>query len=91
MIVHRAVITEKGARLRESNNQFLFEVAMDANKVEIKSAVEEIFKVHVRDVTTQVRRGKPKRMGRHFGVRPNWKRAIVTLRDGETIEIFDQV
>jgi large subunit ribosomal protein L23 len=64
---------------------------MDANKVEIKSAVEEIFKVHVRNVTTQVRRGKPKRMGRHFGVRPNWKRAIVTLRDGETIEIFDQV
>jgi large subunit ribosomal protein L23 len=91
MIVHRAVITEKGARLREASNQFLFEVAMDANKVEIKSAVEEIFKVHVRNVTTQVRRGKPKRMGRHFGVRPNWKRAIVTLRDGETIEIFDQV
>ncbi len=91
VVVRRALITEKGARQREQGNHYLFEVAMDANKVEIASAVEEIFAVHVKQVRTQVKLGKRKRLGRHEGFRSNWKRAIVTLRSGETIDLFDQV
>ena len=69
----------------------LFEVAMEANKIEIKRAIETLFSVKVVDVHTQVMRGKDKRMGRFIGRRPNWKKAIVTLADGERIELFQGV
>ncbi len=91
VIVHRALITEKGALLREQANHYLFEVAINANKIEIARAIEEIFDVHVKQVRTLIRMGKRKRLGRFEGHRANWKRAIVTLRDGETINLFDQV
>ena len=90
-IVKRALITEKGSVLRERANQYSFEVDADANKIEIKRAVEAIFKVKVKDVRTQLMHGKVKRLGRSAGRRPDWKRAIVTLAADQTIELFDQV
>ena len=90
-VVKRALITEKGSVLREKANQYSFEVDSDANKIEIKRAVETIFKVKVTDVRTQTMHGKVKRLGRSAGRRPDWKRAIVTLAADQTIELFDQV
>jgi large subunit ribosomal protein L23 len=90
-IVRRAMITEKGTRVREKQNGYLFEVARDANKIEIKQAVESIFDVKVDSVRTIRVHGKPKRMGRHAGYRPDWKKALVTLKKGQTIELFEQV
>jgi large subunit ribosomal protein L23 len=82
-------LTEKAARLREGN-QVVFEVALDANKIQIKSAVESLFAVKVADVNTLVQRGKPRRLGRMMGKRPNWKKAIVTLAEGSEIQFFDE-
>ena len=90
-VVKRALITEKGSVLREQANQYSFEVDAEANKIEIKRAVETIFKVKVKDVRTQMMHGKVKRLGRSQGRRPDWKRAIVTLAADQTIELFDQV
>jgi large subunit ribosomal protein L23 len=90
-IVRRALITEKGTRIRERENGYLFEVARDANKIEIKHAIEAIFPVKVQSVRTQRVHGKPKRMGRFAGHRPDWKKAVVTLQKGQTIELFEQV
>jgi len=90
-IVKRALITEKGSILREQTGQYTFEVDTDANKIEIKRAVEAIFKVKVTTVRTQNMHGKVKRLGRSVGRRPDWKRAIVTLAADQTIELFDQV
>jgi large subunit ribosomal protein L23 len=90
-VVKRALVTEKGTHMREGGNKYLFEVATDANKVEIKHAIEEIFSVQVEAVRTQNHMGKMKRLGLHKGRRPSWKRAIVTLKDGQVIELFEQV
>ena len=90
-IVRRALITEKGTRIRERENGFLFEVARDANKIEIKQAVEAIFPVKVESVRTLRVHGKPKRMGRYAGHRPDWKKAVITLKKGQTIDLFEQV
>jgi large subunit ribosomal protein L23 len=90
-IVRRALVTEKGTRLREGQNGFLFEVARDANKIQIKQAVEAIFNVKVATVRTLRVHGKPKRLGRYAGHRPDWKKAVVTLKKGESIELFEQV
>jgi len=90
-VVRRAMITEKGTRLREHDNGYLFDVARDANKIEIKQAIEAIFPVKVESVRTLRVHGKPKRMGRYAGRRPDWKKAIVTLKKGQTIELFEQV
>jgi large subunit ribosomal protein L23 len=90
-IVRRALITEKGTRIRERENGYLFEVARDANKIEIKQAIEAFFPVKVQSVRTQRVHGKPKRMGRYAGHRPDWKKAVVTLHKGQTIELFEQV
>ena len=90
-IVRRAMITEKGTKIREGQNGYLFEVARDANKIEIKQAVEAIFNVKVATIRTLRVHGKPKRVGRFAGHRPDWKKAVVTLKKGETIELFEQV
>jgi len=90
-VVKRALITEKGSILREKARQYTFEVHPDANKIEIKRAVESIFKVKVLDVRTMNMHGKVKRLGRSMGRRPDWKRAVVTLAKDQTIELFDQV
>ena len=89
-IIKRPIIlTEKGSRLRESDNQYIFEVALAANKIEIKDAVETLFKVSVRDVNTLIVRGHMKRMGREMAKKQNWKKAIVTLKSGESIDFFE--
>jgi len=90
-IVRRALVSEKGTRLRESQNGFLFEVARDVNKIQIKHAIEAIFNVKVATVRTLRVHGKPKRLGRYAGHRPDWKKAVVTLKKGESIELFEQV
>jgi large subunit ribosomal protein L23 len=90
-IVRRALISEKGTQIRTSGNHYLFEVFPDANKIEIKKAVESIFGVKVQRVRTLQVAGKKKRMGVFEGKRPDWKKAVVTLRKGETIDIFEQI
>jgi large subunit ribosomal protein L23 len=91
LVVRRALITEKGTRLREVGNQFTFEVARDANKIEIRRAVQQIFGVTVVEVRTMRVPGKTKRMGRYLGQRPDWKRAIVTVAKGQTIPLFEEI
>jgi large subunit ribosomal protein L23 len=83
-------LTEKAARLKAGNNQIVFEVAMTANKIEIKNAVKAMFGVEPVSVNTLIQRGKVKRMGRGTGKRQNWKKAIVTLRAGDDIQFFNE-
>jgi large subunit ribosomal protein L23 len=90
-IVKKALITEKGTVLRELRNQYFFEVARDANKIEIKRAVESIFNVKVKTVQTMQIRGKIKRQGRFAGKRSDWKKAVVTLQPDQKIELFEQI
>ena len=90
-ILIKPVVTEKTSNIRESENKYVFEVATEANKIEIKEAVEEIFNVHVDRVTTWYTRGKIRRRGRIEGRTPDRKRAAVTLREGDSIPIFEQV
>ena len=90
-IVRKVLITEKGTVLRETQNQYFFEVARDANKIEIKRAVESIFRVKVADVRTMQLRGKVKRQGRWVGKRNDWKKAIVTLGADQKIDLFEQI
>ena len=82
------ILTEKGTTQRETENKYSFEVSRDANKIEIKKAVETLFNVSVLNVHTLITRGKTKRMGRGHAKTKNWKKAIVTLKDGESIEAF---
>ncbi len=88
-VVKRPLITEKSERGREVAQQYAFEVHRDATKIQVKNAVEKLFGVHVTAVRTAIARGKNKRVGRNVGRRPNWKKAIVTLRQGETISLFE--
>jgi large subunit ribosomal protein L23 len=90
-VIRKALITEKGTVLREVRNQYHFEVARDANKIEIKRAVEAIFSVKVASVRTQQMRGKVRRVGRSLGKRSDWKKAIITLRPDQKIELFEQI
>ncbi len=90
-VVLRPLLTEKGTRLKEEGNQYLFRVARTANKVEIKQAIEQLFKVTVLDVRTARVRGKVKRLGRFQGRRPDWKKAIATLKAGDSIELYEGV
>lgn len=90
-VVLRPLLTEKGTRLKEEGNQYLFRVAKTANKVEIKHAIEQLFKVSVVDVHTVQLRGKVKRLGRFQGRRPDWKKAIVSLKEGQSIELYEGV
>jgi len=88
-IIRRPLITEKVTKLQEKLNQYVFEVAPSSNKIEIKRAVEDRFKVQVTKVRTINVPGKLKRLGRFSGRRPDWKKAIVTLAEGEKIELFE--
>jgi large subunit ribosomal protein L23 len=90
-IVRKVLITEKGTVLREMRNQYFFEVARDSNKIEIKRAIETIFRVKVDSVRTMQLRGKMKRQGRFVGKRSDWKKAIVTLKPDQKIELFEQI
>ena len=88
-IIIRPLITEKSTQQKETKNQYAFEVQRDANKIEIQSAVERLFKVKVAQVRTVNVLGKLKRLGRKYGKRPDWKKAIVTLQEGSRIEFFE--
>lgn len=90
-IIKKPIITERTSLLMEEN-KYTFQVAVNANKIQIKKAVEEIFDVKVAKVRTMRVRGKVKRMGVHIGPRPSWKKAIVSLTpDSKPIEIFEGV
>jgi len=105
-VIKRPLLTEKGTRLKDTGgqggdgaeidpetlkSQLLFEVAKDANKVEIRAAVQKLWNVDVLSVRTVVVRGKEKRMGRFIGRRSSWKKAIVTIAPGQTVEFFEGV
>ena len=83
------MMTEKSTRQKEDSRQYVFEVHRDANKIEIQSAVERLFKVKVLQVRTCNVLGKVKRLGRRYGKRPDWKKAIVTLKEGDRIDFFE--
>lgn len=85
------VLTEKGTQQREKHNKYVFEVSRAANKVQIRSAVESLFNVKVDDVNTSVVRGRLRRMGRGHAKTQNWKKAVVTLKQGDKIEFFEGV
>ena len=88
-IIVRPLITEKSSAAYQDRGEYTFEVHPEATKPQIRSAIEQLFGVKVTGVWTSNMRGKEKRMGRTVGRRPNWKKAIVTLREGDTIEIFE--
>lgn len=88
-IVIAPIITEKSEKQVHDTNTYTFKVSINANKIEIKHAIERIFAVKVLDVNTIRMLGKPKRLGKYSGKRPDWKKAIVTLRAGDSIGDFE--
>lgn len=88
-IIRRSLLTEKVTRLQEAHNQYVFEVDLRANKIEIKRAVESRFGVKVKGVQTMTVPGKVRRLGRFTGRRPDWKKAVVTLMPGEKIDFLE--
>ena len=87
-VIKKILLTEKGTRLSEEQNKYLFRVAKEANKVEIKKAVEELFNVRVMAVNTMRRKGKKKReRTAHYGMTASWKRAVVTLHAEDSINL----
>jgi large subunit ribosomal protein L23 len=85
----RPIVTEKSSAAYQDRSEYTFEVHPDANKIAIKQAVEQLFGVKVTGVWTMNQRGKTRRVGKTVGTRSNWKKAIVKLREGDTIEIFE--
>ncbi len=90
-VIRKPLITEKSTLDREMHNIVTFSVDPKASKVDIKRAVESLFGVKVLEVRTSRVQGKTRRMGRHVGRRPNWKKARVKLREGDSIEFFEGV
>lgn len=90
-IIRRPLVTEKTSIQKEQSNQITFEVDRSANRIEIKRAIEKIFKVNVARVRTMQVKGKTKQRGRIIGKRRDWKKAIITLLPGERIEFFEGV
>jgi large subunit ribosomal protein L23 len=86
-IIKRPIITEKSTDLM-AENKYTFEVDLRATKTQVKTAVEEIFNVKVQKVNTSRVKGKLRRMGRHEGYTSDWKKAVVTLEPGHSIEVF---
>ena len=85
----RPLITEKTSAAYQSRGEYVFQVHPDATKPQIRAAIEQLFGVTVTGVWTSNVRGKTKRVGTNIGRRANWKKAIVTLKEGDTIEIFE--
>lgn len=90
-IVKRPLITEKATLMKEQNNRYAFEVAKEANKHQIKDAVEAAFKVNVVKVNVMRVPGKMRRIGRRYVLTPSWKKAVVTLQPDQKIEFFEGV
>jgi large subunit ribosomal protein L23 len=87
-VIQAPLISEKGSLLTEASNQVLFKVRPDANKIEVKRAVEALFKVKVEKVRVARYLGKIRRVGQSMGRRSDWKKAYVTLREGDKIDFF---
>jgi len=85
----RPVVTEKSSGAYQERGEYTFALHSDATKPQIRTAVESLFGVHVTKVWTSNQRGKTRRVGKSVGRRAHWKKAIVTLREGESIEIFE--
>lgn len=90
-IIKKPLITERSTHLKDRYNKIIFHVDSSANKRDIKKAVERIFNVNVVSVNTINMNGKVKRFGRILGKRPDWKKAIVTLKEGEKIEVLEGI
>ena len=90
-VIRKPLVTEKSTIARDEKNKYIFEVDRRANKIEIEKAVEKLFKVKVLNVRTMNILGKKKRQGRIVGQKSNWKKAVVTLVPGQTIEVFEKV
>jgi large subunit ribosomal protein L23 len=88
-VIVKPLITEKTSAAYQERGEYAFEVHPDASKPQIRQAIEDLFGVKVTSVWTSNQRGKEKRMGKSIGRRPNWKKAIVTLREGDSIEVFE--
>jgi len=89
-VIRRPVITEKGLTLKEQKRTLCFEVEAHASKQQIQQSIERIFKVRVQNVRTMVVRGKLRRRGRHTGYQPSWKKAYVTLAEGERMIEYEE-
>ncbi len=89
-VIVGAIVTEKAERLRTDSHKYTFRVSREANKIDIRRAIEKLFKVHVADVHVMNQLGKMRRMGRYQGRRPDWKKAIVTVKKGESIEALER-
>jgi len=87
-IIVRPVVTEKSNELMSYDNQYVFEVHRQANKIEIGKAVEQLFGVKVSKVRTMVVRGDIRRVGKYYGRKPSWKKAIVTLNPSDSIDLY---
>lgn len=90
-VIVKPMVTEKSTGLQADHNKYTFKTNLAANKHEIKTAVEELFKVKVLDVRTCVYYGKKVRVGRNFGQKSKWKKAVVTLKEGDSIQLFEGV
>lgn len=88
-IIIAPLFSEKSSLAKENLNAYTFEVSMNANKIEIKKAIEKIFDVDVVNVNTIKYKGKPKRLGRYSGYRSDWKKAVVTVKAGQAIADFE--
>ena len=87
-IIVRPVVTEKSSDLQGRNNHYVFEVARAANKIEIRKAVEVVFGVRVQDVRTMVVRGDVRRVGKFSGKQRSWKKAVITVHPGDSIDLY---
>lgn len=90
-ILVKPVISELSTELREKENKYVFHVAVKANKIDIKRAIESLFNVTVLKVNTIKVKGKPKARGRYFGKRADWKKAFVTLKEGDKIAVIENM
>ena len=90
-MLKRPLLTEKITKLQDANNQYAFEVDRRANKIEIKRAIEKRFDVHVLSVRTMNMKGKMKTLGRFTGRRSDWKKAVITVKPGEELVVFENV
>ena len=87
-VIKKPLVTEKATALKAEANKVVFAVDRHANKLDVKSAIEQLFEVKVTNVQTMVFRGKAKRVGSSQGLRQNWKKAIVTLAEGTDLDVF---
>ena len=87
-IIRRPLITEKTSIQREDGRTIVFEVARDANKIQVRTAIEKLLNAKVASIRTSIVHGKIKRQGRYAGQRPDWKKAYVTLREGQKLPEF---